>query len=221
MTKRVADKTVILSGAGIGFPPFPSRLSEGVSVFSGEANPRGRIFAFDFGDALYVGYGVLSGNRATISRSERVEPVTVALSDDFFRKVSLLSNSLLLFSKAATCAASSSSFAGGMTAPTGGGAGIAYGDCAHIVPGAGAPYANGAGAAGAGAPKRPVLAGFGAPKRLELLGAGAPNRPPPGEGAPNAPPGAGAPKRLPPGGPRPGVPNPVQIEMIERDESEA
>jgi hypothetical protein len=74
-----------------------------------------------------------------MSLSERLEQVTVALSEAFFLKVSLLSNSFLLFSRAATCAANISSFAGGIIAPTGGGAGMAYGAGAQDVPGGGAP----------------------------------------------------------------------------------
>lgn len=49
--KRVAADAAIVSGAGIGFPPLPRRLSAGVGVFSGDANPLGRNLALDLGEA--------------------------------------------------------------------------------------------------------------------------------------------------------------------------
>ena len=54
MINRVADEAAMVSGAAIGFPPLPSRLRDGVGVFSGDAKPRGRTLALDMGDARYV-----------------------------------------------------------------------------------------------------------------------------------------------------------------------
>ena len=51
ITRRVTEEAANESGAAIGFPPLPNLLNEGVVAFSGEANPRGRTFAFDLGDA--------------------------------------------------------------------------------------------------------------------------------------------------------------------------
>lgn len=54
MINRVADEAAMESGAAIGLPPIPKRLKEGVGVLSGEAKPRGRTLALDFGEARYA-----------------------------------------------------------------------------------------------------------------------------------------------------------------------
>jgi hypothetical protein len=59
MIKLVLEAAATVSGAAMGFPPVPNLLNDwGILLYfasdGGEANPRGRIFTFDDGDARYV-----------------------------------------------------------------------------------------------------------------------------------------------------------------------
>lgn len=101
MTNLVTEEAAKESGAAIGLPPVPSLLRDGVVVFSGDANPLGRILALDRGEARYAGYNARTGVRETRACcSDNVMPLMEELSLGLPLKLSDFSISLRLFSKA-------------------------------------------------------------------------------------------------------------------------
>ena len=83
------------SGVIIGLLPCPKVLNDGVGAFSGEANPRGRILAIDFGEALYGECDARIGvTEFQASFSGREDPTMDDLSEGFPCQTSIFSNSL-------------------------------------------------------------------------------------------------------------------------------
>ena len=124
MIKLVLEAAATVSGAAIGILPVPNLLNDWDILLyfasdGGEANPRGRIFTFDDGDARYVEIFVEETGRMfllslwliAVIADERV---------DLFRKLSFCSSSLRFASSAANWEVMISLTAGAITEPSGG-----------------------------------------------------------------------------------------------------